>query len=106
MANGWFHFGEWLHVNESTAAAGLLGGTVRGLLIRGGLVNGMISAFVGCVTASYLAPELALSSLNQWMFTEGTIGFLVGMTGMLICEGILKYVKDKISTIKLPEVKQ
>lgn len=95
-----------LGLNESTATAGLLGGTVRGLILQGGWFNGIVSAFVGAVTANYLAPSIALSAtLNVWNWSEATIGFVVGMAGMLICEGVLKYFKDWSSNPRLPSIK-
>ena len=102
-------FGAWLKViglNEGTATAGLLGGTVRGLIIQGGWLNGVVSAFVGAVTANYLAPGISLSTtFNVWNWSEATIGFVVGMAGMLICEGVLKWFKDWSANPKLPSVK-
>lgn len=92
-----------LGLNESTATAGLLGGTVRGLIIQGGFINGVISALVGAITANYLAPAIAMSpTLNAWNWSEGTIGFVVGMCAMLICEGILKWVRDWSNNPRLP----
>ena len=98
--------GIWLKglgLNEGTATAGLLGGTVRGLIIQGGWFNGMVSAFVGAVTANYIAPGIAVSpTINVWGWSEATIGFVVGMAGMLICEGVLKYFRDWSQNPKLP----
>ena len=92
-----------LGLNEGTATAGLLGGTVRGLIIQGGFVNGVISALVGAIAANYLAPAIAMSpTVHPWGWTEGTIGFLVGMSGMLICEGILKLAKDWSTNPRFP----
>lgn len=92
-----------LGLNEGTATAGLLGGTVRGLIIQGGWVNGIISAIVGCITANYMAPGIALSTtFNPWTWSEGTIGFVVGMTAMLLCEGIIKYAREWAAHPTLP----
>lgn len=86
---------NYIGINETTATAGFLGGTVRGLIIRGGWINGIISAFVGCITSNYLAAPASLSAtLNPFMWSEGTFGFLIGMSAFLICEGILKKAKD------------
>lgn len=93
-------------LNESTATAGLLGGTVRGLIIQGGWVNGIVSALVGAITANYMASSIAMSpTFNVWNWNEGTIGFIVGMSAMLICEGILKCMRDWSQDPKLPGVK-
>lgn len=97
---------EWLRthgLNESTATAGLMGGTVKNLIVRGGFLNGIVSALTGAITANYIAPGVALShSFNPWSWSEGTIGFLVGMTSFLICEGTLKYVQGLFTSQKLP----
>ncbi len=102
-------FGLWLKtlgLNESTATAGLLGGTVRGMIIQGGFLNGIASAFVGAVTANYMAPSIATSPvINVWNWSEATIGFVVGMAGMLICEGVLKYFKDWSTHPRIPGAK-
>lgn len=96
-------FFKSLGLNESTAAAGLLGGTVRGLIIQGGWLNGIVSAIVGAITANYMASSIALSAtFNVGNWSEGTIGFVVGMCAMLICEGILKYARDWSLNPKLP----
>lgn len=95
-----------LGLNEGTATAGLLGGTVRGLIIQGGFVNGVISALVGAITANYFAPGIAMSAtFNAWNLSEGTIGFVVGMCAMLICEGILKIAKDWSTNPRFPRSK-
>ena len=92
-----------LGLNEGTATAGLLGGTVRGLIIQGGFVNGVASALVGAIAANYLAPAIAMSpTVNPWGWSEGTIGFLVGMCAMLICEGFLKWAKDWSTNPRIP----
>ena len=74
--------------------AGVLGGTVRAFLVGGGWGNAFISVFVGGVTSSYFTAPVAYSAFNYWMLPEGTIGFLIGLTSMLLCEGILKYTKQ------------
>ena len=95
-----------LGFNESTATAGLLGGTVRGLIIKGGWINGIISAFVGAVVANYMAPGIAISkTINVWGWSEAMVGFVVGMAGMLICEGVLKYARDWSMNPKIPGTK-
>jgi len=100
-------FLKGLGINESTATAGLLGGTVRGLIIQGGWINGIISAFVGAVTANYMAPSIAASkAINVWSWSEAMVGFVMGMAGMLICEGVLKYARDWSQNPKLPGAKQ
>lgn len=93
---------EWLRghgLNESAATAGLLGGTVRGFIIRGGWVNGIISALVGAICANYFTTPIALSpTLNVFNWSEGAIGFLIGMGAMLVSELYLKNLGNWITS--------
>lgn len=95
-----------LGLNESTTTAGLLGGTVRGLILQGGWINGFISALVGAIAATYLATPIALSpTFNAWNWSEGTIGFLVGMGAMLGGEWFLKNLAERLEQIRAPRGK-
>lgn len=97
-----WQFLEWLRshgLNESAATAGLMGGTVRGLIIQGGWRNGFVSCIVGGLTANYMSTSLALSSLNYLNWSEGSIGFVIGMTAMIGCEIFMKKIGDKISAL-------
>ncbi len=86
-----------LGLNESTATAGLLGGTVRGMILKGGWLNGIFSALVGALSANYLATPIALSTtINVWNWNEGTVGFLVGLGSFLIGEWFLKNLEGKL----------
>lgn len=90
-----------LGLNESTTTAGLLGGTVRGLILQGGWIKGIISALVGAIAATYLATPIALSpTFNAWNWSEGTIGFLVGMGAMLGGEWFLNNLKSRLESIR------
>ena len=101
-----WQFLEWLRshgLNESTATAGLLGGTVRGLIIRGGWVNGIVSALVGAITANYLGTAIAISpTVNPWNWSEGTVGFVVGMSAMLGWEVFSKKAADYLNSFRFP----
>ena len=85
--------------------AGILGGTVRAFLVGGGWTAAFISVFVGGVTSAYFTAPLTVSPVNYWVFPEGTVGFLIGLTSMLICEGILKYAKAWSVTPLFPKGK-
>jgi hypothetical protein len=92
-----------LGINESTTTAGLLGGTVRGLIIKGGWLNGIGSALAGAIAANYFATPISLSpTLNVWNWSEGTIGFLVGMGAMLGGEWFLKNLGDWLNNFRAP----
>lgn len=75
--------------------AGVAGGTVRALLAGGGWFGAVTSVIAGALTASYLttpAFRMARSYLSvpDEPPTEHAVGFLVGLTAMLICEGFIK----------------
>lgn len=93
-----------LGLNEGNLTAGLLGGTVRGMILQGGWVNGIISALVGAIAANYMATPISLSpTMNPWNWSEGTIGFLVGMGAMLTGEWFLKNLGDWLNKFKAPK---
>jgi hypothetical protein len=83
--------------------AGIAGGTVRAFLAGGGVVSGISSVVVGALTASYVSP-LALEYFPGTVAdkSELAVVFLVGLTGMLICEGVTKFVKSWSRNPKLP----
>jgi hypothetical protein len=63
--------------------------------------DGRISALVGAIAATYLATPIALSpTFNAGNWSEGTIGFLVGMGAMLGGEWFLNNLKDRLDAIK------
>jgi hypothetical protein len=79
--------------------AGIAGGTVRALLMGSGWLAATTSVIIGSATAAYLTtPAYYMATryfpVPQEPSTEHAIGFLVGLTAMLICEGCMKYVKD------------
>ncbi|MBK8773192.1 MAG: hypothetical protein IPM06_22555 [Rhizobiales bacterium] len=89
-----------LGLNESTTTIGLLGNGAR-LILQGGWINGIISALVGAIAATYLATPIALSpTFNAWNWSEGTIGFLVGMGAMLGGEWFLNNLKSRLESIR------
>lgn len=97
--------GTILGIKITHLVAGILGGAVRAFLIGGGWVQAFISVFVGGVTSSYFTDPLTHSAINYLMIPEGTVGFLVGLTSMLLCEGILKYAKGWSRNPTIPMVK-
>lgn len=77
----------------SALIAGLLGGFIRPIVVGGGWWAGVVSAFVGAISSAYFSPWLTFSKVNYLEIPEGTVGFLVGLVGMSICEGVIKLGK-------------
>lgn len=78
--------------------AGVAGGTVRAFLSGEGFLAAFSSVIVGSLTAGYLTtPVFAMVrtyvELPADPSSEHAIGFLVGLTAMLICEGVLRAVR-------------
>lgn len=94
-------------VKATHLLAGVAGGTVRALLAGGGWFAAVTSVIIGSLTAAYLTTPsyqiatsyLALPVENS---TEHAIGFLVGLTAMVVCEGTLKYAKSWARNPSLP----
>lgn len=78
--------------------AGIAGGTVRAFLSGEGWLAAFSSVVVGSLTAGYLTGPVYLGaqryvSLPPDPSSEHAIGFLVGLTAMLVCEGVLRWVR-------------
>lgn len=70
-------------------------------------MTAMASVIVGALTAGYLTtPVYKLLTANfpasTDPSTEHAVGFLVGLTAMLICEGVLRYVRQWSKNPKMP----
>lgn len=90
-----------LGIKVAHLVAGAAGGLARSLTRPGGsIVRHMTTAVVGtivagygtpaatAVTARYLAtPDLSVASL------EGMVGFVLGLTGMSLCEALLRWAR-------------
>lgn len=89
--------------------AGIAGGTVRAFLSGEGWLAAFSSVVVGSLTAGYLTAPVYAGSQKYFGIppdpsTEHAIGFLVGLTAMLICEGVLKSAKLWSKKPTLPKV--
>lgn len=87
--------------------AGVAGGTVRAFMGSEGWLAAFSSVVVGSLTAGYLTGPVYMGaqkyvSIPPDPSTEHAIGFLVGLTAMLICEGVLRSVRLWSKTPKLP----
>lgn len=88
--------------------AGVAGGVVRAFLAGGSWVAAISSVVVGSLTAGYLTTPV-YSGAKAWFpplghdtSSEHAIGFLVGLTAMLICEGVLRAARGWSRNPKLP----
>lgn len=86
----------FLGIKMTHLIAGVAGGIVRAFLAGGDWTAAVASVVVGSLTAGYLTTPVYAGakayfpSLGADMSSEHAIGFLVGLTAMLICEGVLR----------------
>jgi fluoride ion exporter CrcB/FEX len=83
--------------------AGIAGGIVRAFLAGEGWIAAMSSVVVGTLTASYVGP-MAIGYLPISMIEKGELAvvFLTGVSGMFVCEGVLKFAKRWSDNPTLP----
>ena len=79
--------------------AGLAGGTVRALLMGGGWWAAVTSVIAGSLTSAYMTTPvyslaIAYTPIAHDASSEHAIGFLVGLTAMLLCEGALRAARS------------
>ena len=97
-----------LGIKATHLFAGVAGGTVRALLAGGGWLAAISSVVIGSLTAGYLttpvyaAAKMYFPALTGDASTEHAIGFLVGLTAMLICESVLRFIRGWSRNPKLP----
>lgn len=89
--------------------AGVAGGTVRAFLSGEGWLAAFSSVVVGSLTAGYLTAPVYAGAQKYFAIppdpsTEHAIGFLVGLTAMLICEGVLRAVRGWSRKPTIPKV--
>ena len=102
-----------LGIKITHLGAGFAGGTVRYILLGGSWLQGVTSVISGSLTAAYLTNPAYFLTIRYFPdtaepSTEHAVGFLVGLTGLLICEGIMNYVKkrrDKYLQADIPAVR-
>lgn len=87
--------------------AGFFGGLVRALVRPGATLWYSVSTtFVGAVFAAYTTPVVAFH-LRQYLGaeapgTEGLTGFILGLCGLALAEGVITLAKRWRDTPKLP----
>lgn len=92
--------------------AGVAGGVVRAFLAGGSWLAAVSSVVVGSLTAGYLTTPV-YTGAKSWFpalgndtSSEHAIGFLVGLTAMLICEGVLKTARVWARNPSFPTFKE
>lgn len=85
----------FLGIKLTHLLAGVAGGTVRAFMSGEGWLAAFSSVVVGSLTAGYLTAPVYAGTQKYFSIppdpsTEHAIGFLVGLTAMLICEGVLR----------------
>lgn len=97
-----------LGIKLTHLVAGIAGGIVRAFLAGGDWTAAVASVVVGSLTAGYLTTPVYAGakayfpSVGSDVSTEHAVGFLVGLTAMLICEGVLRAARGWSKTPKVP----
>ena len=84
----------YLGIKAGSLLAGFFGGLVKALLIKNITAGqALFSCIIGALTAGYLTP-VAMHWLPGADVTvaEGAVGYAIGLTAMLIVEGIIHAV--------------
>lgn len=87
--------GDFLGVKFAHLLAGVAGGVVRAVILKSKFIDGFFSALTGSLTAAYLTdPTFAfVTFISPALHTdrmEYASSFIVGLTAMSICEGLMK----------------
>jgi len=80
----------YLGIKAGHFIAGVAGGMVRALLAGGGWFSAFTSVLIGSLTSSYLTPTVfSYVQMFPFRIDEHATGFLIGLTAMLLCEGVM-----------------
>ena len=88
-----------LGIKTTHLVAGVAGGAVRALLSGGGWLAAISSVITGSLTAGYLTTPVYAAARAYFPALTGDI---VGLTAMLICEGVLRFIRGWSRNPKLP----
>jgi len=84
-------FWQQLGVSIPDLVAGFCGGAVNALVFQRVTPLAIVSSvIVGALTANYLAPVIG----HYLGTTGGATGFITGLAGMVLCQGIVSAAKD------------
>ena len=97
----------FIGVKTSHLVAGIAGGVVRAFLSGSDMMTAIASVVIGSLTAGYLTTPVYKGLAANFPATadpstEHAVGFLVGLTAMLICEGVLRYARQWSKNPRLP----
>lgn len=87
-----------LGIKLSHLMAGVAGGIVRAFMVGNSFFAAFSSVMTGALTAAYMTVPVAsiytkiTGTIVDLNFEHG-IAFCTGLTAMLICEGVLRYVR-------------
>ncbi len=99
-----------LGIKITHLVAGIAGGVVRAFLSGGGWLAATSSVVVGSLTAGYLTTPVYAGakhyfpSLGADISSEHAISFLVGLTAMMICEGVLRAARGWSRSPTIPKI--
>jgi len=94
--NDWFL--TYLNIKLSYLLAGAAGGIVRAFLIGTSIYTACASIIIGTLTATYMTSTVSdiygaiFRVAVEPNFQHG-VAFVVGLTAMLICEGLLRMAR-------------
>lgn len=98
----------FIGIKATHLLAGVAGGTVRAFLAGGGWLAAVSSVVIGSLTAGYLTTPIFAGvkayfpGVHGDVSSEHAVSFLVGLTAMLICEGVLRAARGWSRNPKLP----
>lgn len=82
----------WLGIKVPDLVAGMFGGVVKALVFhRGHPGETVFSGIIGGLMANYLGEGIA----EKIGFGRGAVCFAVGITAMVICQGLLEFARSK-----------
>jgi hypothetical protein len=99
----------FLGIKLTHLLAGVAGGTVRAFLAGGGWLAAVSSVVIGSLTAGYLTTPIYAGvkayfpAVNRDISSEHAVSFLVGLTAMLICEGVLRAARGWSKNPTIPK---
>lgn len=80
---------EWLQsigIKVPDIVAGIAGGMVNAILFqRSSPIAAVASVIAGGLTANYIADPMA----KQFSMNLGPAGFVIGLTAMIVCQGLM-----------------
>lgn len=94
-------------VKLSHIVAGIAGGAVRAFMVGNSLFSAVGSVVIGALTSAYMTSPVSaiafkITGIPENNSTEHSVAFVVGLTAMLLCEGVLRYVRVYSRTGKPP----